>query len=131
LAIGSGGFWGLGFGNSRQKHNYLPEPIGDSIFAILAEEFGFFRIAIIILLYAAFAVVGTKLAAGAPDKFSRLAAIGITGWVILQAVVNIAAISNLFPLTGIALPFLSYGGSSLLALCFGVGVMLNISRHKA
>lgn len=130
LAIGSGGFFGLGFGDSRQKHNYLPEPIGDSIFAVLAEEFGFLRITLIILLFAAFGILATKLALRAPDKFSRLTVAGITGWIMIQAIVNIGAISNLFPLTGISLPFISYGGSSLLALCIGVGVMLNISRHK-
>lgn len=131
LAIGSGGFWGLGFGASRQKHNYLPEPIGDSIFAVLAEEFGFIRIAVIVVLFAIFGIYGMRLAKRAPDKFAQLTVIGLTSWIIFQAIINIGAISNLLPLTGIALPFISYGGSSLIAISIGIGVMLNISRNRS
>lgn len=130
LAIGSGGFWGYGFGGSRQKHNYLPEPIGDSIFAVMAEELGFIRIVIIVLLFLVFAIAGIRLAKQAPDKFGQLTAIGVTAWVVFQAFMNIGAIIGIMPLTGITLPFISYGGSSLLALCLGIGVMLNISRQR-
>ena len=130
MAIGSGGFWGLGLGASRQKHNYLPEPIGDSIFAVLAEEFGFLRIAIIVVLFAVLGIYGIRLAKRAPDKFAQLTVIGLTSWIMFQAIINIGAISNLLPLTGIALPFISYGGSSLIALSIGIGVMLNISRSQ-
>lgn len=130
LAIGSGGFWGYGFGLSRQKHNYLPEPIGDSIFAVMAEELGFLRILALVALFVVLGIAGMRIAKNAPDKFGSLTAAGITAWIVLQALVNIASISGLMPLTGITLPFISYGGSSLLALCIGVGIMLNISRQR-
>jgi cell division protein FtsW len=130
LAIGSGGFWGLGLGDSRQKHNFLPEPIGDSIFAVMAEELGFVRIAIIILLFGLFAVLGLHLASKAPDRFSHLVVVGIVAWVSLQAIINIGAVSNVLPLTGLTLPFISYGGSSMVALGVAVGVMLNISKYR-
>lgn len=129
IAIGSGGLWGYGFGASRQKHSYLPESIGDSIFAVMAEELGFVRILVVILLFAAFAVLGLRLAKRAPDRFGMLAAVGITAWVVFQALINMGAISGVLPLTGITLPFISYGGSSVLALCIAVGVLLNISRQ--
>lgn len=130
LAIGSGGWWGYGFGASRQKHNYLPEPIGDSIFAVMAEELGFFRVLLVVLLFAALAIKGLQLAKRAPDKFGQLTAIGIIGWISMQALINIGAITGLLPLTGIPLPFLSYGGSSLLALSAAIGVLLNISKQR-
>lgn len=130
LAIGSGGVWGYGFGASRQKHNFLPEPIGDSIFAVMAEELGFARIALMVVLFGVLALLGMRVARSAPDKFGLLAAVGITSWISLQALVNITAISGLLPLTGIPLPFLSYGGSSLLALSLGIGVLLNISKQR-
>ena len=131
IAIGSGGWWGYGFGASRQKHSYLPESIGDSIFAVMAEELGFVRILCIVLLFAIFAVLGLRIAKKSPDKFGMLTAVGITSWIVFQALINMGAISNLLPLTGITLPFVSYGGSSLLASCIAVGVLLNISRHAA
>lgn len=131
LAIGSGGLWGYGFGASRQKHNYLPEPIGDSIFAVIAEELGFVRILILVLLFALLVFAGLRAARSAPDKFGQLVVVGITGWISLQAFINIGAISGFLPLTGITLPFISYGGSSLLAVCAAVGVLLNISRQRS
>lgn len=131
LAIGSGGFWGYGYAASRQKHNYLPEPIGDSIFAVMAEELGFLRIVLLVGAFAALGILGIRIAKGAPDKFGQLTAIGITSWIVLQALINIGAISGLLPLTGITLPFISYGGSSMLSLCIAVGVILNISRQRA
>lgn len=130
LAIGSGGLWGYGFGLSRQKHNYLPEPIGDSIFAVMAEELGFIRIGLIVILFAALVLRGLHLAKTAPDKFGRLVAIGVVAWIGMQAFINIGAISGFLPLTGITLPFISYGGSSLLSLCMAVGVLLNISKQR-
>lgn len=129
LAIGSGGFWGIGFGQSRQKFNYLPEPIGDSIFAIMAEELGFVRILIILFLWLLLAFRGYKIAQTAPDTFGRLTAVGITSWLILQALINIGGITAVIPLTGITLPFISYGSSSLAISLGAVGVLLNISRH--
>ncbi len=130
IAIGSGGLWGYGFGASRQKHNYLPESIGDSIFAVMAEELGFIRIVLVVLLFLGFAFIGLRIARRAPDRFGQLCAVGLTAWVVFQAIVNMGAISNLLPLTGITLPFISYGGSSLLSVCIAAGVMLNISRQQ-
>lgn len=130
IAIGSAGWWGYGFGLSRQKHSYLPEPIGDSIFAVMAEELGFLKITFLIILFAAVGAVGLRVSHHAPDKFGMYAGVGITGWIVFQAVINIGAILNLLPLTGITLPFISYGGSSLLALCIAAGVLLNISRQR-
>jgi cell division protein FtsW len=130
LAIGSGGFWGYGFGASRQKHNYLPQPIGDSIFAVMAEELGFSRVIFVVLIFALLIFSSLRLAKKAPDKFGQLVTIGITGWIGVQALINIGAIIGLVPLTGVPLPFISYGGSALLAICGAVGVLLNISKQR-
>ena len=128
LAIGSGGIFGLGLGHSRQKFNYLPEPVGDSIFAIIAEEIGLIGAAAMIILFVIFAMRGLKIAKSAPDTFGKLVAAGITSWVVFQALMNIAAISGIVPLTGVTLPFISYGGTSLVFLMIGVGILLNISK---
>ncbi|MCX6797548.1 MAG: putative lipid II flippase FtsW [Candidatus Doudnabacteria bacterium] len=129
LAIGSGGFFGYGYGLSRQKYSYLPEVMGDSIFAIAAEELGFVRIIIVIILFGFFAVQGIKVAKGAPDVFGKLTAFGITAWITLQTIINIAAITKLIPLTGIPLPFFSYGSSALIINLAAVGILLNISKQ--
>ena len=128
LAIGSGGIFGLGLGHSRQKFNYLPEPVGDSIFAIIAEEIGLIGAAALVVLFVIFAMRGLKIVKNAPDTFGKLVAVGITSWVIFQALMNIAAISGIVPLTGVTLPFISYGGTSLVFLLIGVGILLNISK---
>src|SRR3989344_3310258 len=130
LAVGSGGLWGYGFGQSRQKFNFLPEPIGDSVFAITAEELGFLRVAVLLTLFCLFAVLGYGVARKAPDTFGMLLAVGITSWVVIQVVFDIGAMVNILPLTGITLPFISYGGSSIIALLIGVGILLNISRQR-
>lgn len=129
LAIGSGGMWGYGLGQSRQKYNYLPEAIGDSIFAIMAEEMGFVRISIVLILFLFFAWRGFKIARYAPDTFSKLVAVGITSWVIIQALINIGGITAIMPLTGVPLPFISYGSTAMVVMLFGVGILLNISRY--
>jgi cell division protein FtsW len=129
LAVGSGGLFGVGFGRSRQKFNYLPEAATDSIFAVISEELGFIRASLFLLVFVAFAMRGYKIAKNAPDVFSRLVAIGITTWVVAQAFINIMAILSMIPLTGVPLPFISYGGSSLVTLMFSCGILLNISRH--
>ena len=129
LAVGSGGFWGVGLGHSRQKFNYLPEPIGDSIFAVIGEELGMIGCVVLIMLFVTFAVRGIKVAKNAPDMFGRLVATGITMWIILQAFINIGANIALVPLTGIPLPFISYGGTSLIFLMSAVGILLNISKQ--
>ncbi len=128
LAIGSGGLFGLGLGHSRQKFNYLPEPVGDSIFAIICEEIGLIGAAILVLLFVVFAMRGLKIAKNAPDVFGKLVAIGITSWIIFQALTNISAITGLIPLTGVTLPFISYVGTSLVFSMTAVGILLNISK---
>jgi cell division protein FtsW len=129
LAIGSGGLWGYGLGQSRQKYNYLPEAIGDSIFAIMSEELGFVRIMIILILFLLFAFRGFKIARNAPDTFSRMVAAGITSWVIIQALINIGGITAIMPLTGVPLPFISYGSTAMVVMLLGIGILLNISRY--
>jgi len=128
LAIGSGGIFGLGLGHSRQKFNYLPEPVGDSIFAIIGEEIGLIGAMALVILFVIFAMRGLKIAKNAPDTFGKLIAVGITSWIIFQALINISAISGLIPLTGVTLPFISYGGTSIVFLMIGVGILLNISK---
>lgn len=130
LAIGSGGILGVGLGYSLQKFNYLPEPVGDSIFAIIGEELGFFGAVLLILMFVYLAVRILKIAKNAPDIFSKLMAVGIISWIIFQAFINMAAISGLVPLTGIPLPFISYGGTSLVFLMAGAGILLNISKYS-
>ena len=129
LAIGSGGFWGLGFGQSRQKYNYLPQASTDSIFAIIAEELGFARSVIVIAAFFIFAYKGFNIAMKAPDLFGRLLAAGITSWIVFQAVINIGTMLAVFPLTGVPLPFISYGGSSLIINLAAIGILLNVSRQ--
>lgn len=129
IAIGAGGVWGLGYGYGQQKIFYLPEVIGDSIFAIIAEELGFVGGAIIVFLFILLAMRGFKIAKHSSNKFAELTAFGITFWIIFQAFVNIASISGIVPMTGIPLPFISYGGTSLALSLLGMGVLLNISKY--
>jgi len=129
LGIGSGGFWGLGFGRSVQKYLYLPEPMGDSIFAVFAEEMGFVGAGGLLAFSFLFYVKGLSVARRAPDVFGKLLAAGIATGMMSQAFINMAAISGLLPLTGIPLPFISYGGTSLAITLASVGILLNISRY--
>ncbi len=129
LAIGSGGFWGRGLGQSRQKFQYLPEATGDSIFAIIAEELGFVWVLALIALFLYLLYRGLKMAKLAPDTFSRCLVIGIVFWLVLQAFINIGGMSGVLPMTGIPLPFLSYGGSALAISLAAVGILINISRQ--
>lgn len=129
LAIGSGGIVGLGLGQSRQKFNYLPEPVTDSIYAIIAEELGLIGAVAVLILFVFLAYRGYSIASHAPDAFGKLLAVGITSWVFFQAFINIAAITGIIPLTGITLPFVSYGGTSFVFLLAAMGILLNISRH--
>ena len=130
LAVGSGGFFGLGLGHSRQKFNYLPEPVGDSIFAVIGEELGLVGGIILIVLFLVFAMRGFRVAKNAPDTFGRLVATGITTWIIMQAFINIGANIALVPFTGIPLPFISYGGTSIIFLMAAVGILHNISKFS-
>ena len=127
LALGTGGFFGVGIGNSKQKFLYLPEPGTDFIFAVLGEELGFLGVFIVIILYLLFFWRGIRTAYRAPDLFGTLLAIGITSMIIIQVFINIGVVSATIPVTGITLPFISYGGSSLLVMLSGVGILLNIS----
>lgn len=128
-AIGSGGLFGLGLGKSRQKYLYLPEPQNDFIFAVLAEELGFFGCILVIFLFIVFVWRGIVIAIKAQDNFGTLIAIGITTMIGLQALINIAVVTNTMPVTGMPLPFFSYGGSAMLADLIGVGILLSVSRN--
>lgn len=129
-AIGPGGLFGLGLGQSRQKFFYLPEPQTDFIFAILAEELGFIGGSFVILLFALLLWRGIRIALGAPDLFGSFLAVGIVAMIAIQVMINIGVVTGLMPVTGITLPFLSYGGSSLTLMLMAIGVLLNISRHS-
>ncbi|PKR86968.1 stage V sporulation protein E [Heyndrickxia camelliae] len=129
-AIGPGGLFGLGLGQSRQKFFYLPEPQTDFIFAILAEELGFIGGTLVLLLFALLLWRGIRIALGAPDLYGSFLAVGIISMIAIQVMINIGVVTGLMPVTGITLPFLSYGGSSLTLMLFAVGVLLNISRYS-
>ncbi|HHU33164.1 MAG: stage V sporulation protein E [Zhaonellaceae bacterium] len=131
LALGSGGLFGVGLGASRQKLYYLPEKHTDFIYAIIGEELGFLGGMLILLLFIIFAWRGLKTALGAPDNFGSLLAAGITIMITFQAIINIGVVTGSLPVTGITLPFISYGGSSLLITMASVGVLLNISRFSS
>ena len=130
-AIGSGGMFGLGLGNSKQKYLYIPEPHNDFIFSILAEELGFFGCMLVIGLFAIFVWRGILISMRATDIFGSVIAIGITTLIAVQAVINIAVVTGTVPTTGMSLPFFSYGGTALLLLLANVGILLNISRSGA
>jgi cell division protein FtsW len=129
IAVGSGGIFGLGLGMSGQKPGFLPQSISDSIFAIMAEETGFIGSLILISLFLMFLWRGFKIGKGRENKFSQLLAIGISSWIVIQAFVNVGSMIGLLPLTGIPLPFISYGGSALVTELTGVGILLNISKN--
>ena len=127
-AIGIGGIGGVGVGKARSS-TYLPEAAGDSIFAVLGEKLGLFGTSFSIALYLLFAVFGYKIAMKSPDYFSKLLVTGITTWIVVQSFINMAAISGLVPLTGVPLPFMSYGSSGLIVSLMGAGIIANISRY--
>ena len=130
IAIGSGGVFGRGYGQSIQKVTYLPEPQGDSIFAVLGEELGFLGGVITILLYSIFALRGMRIANNSPDLFSRLLVSGIVIIIIAQSFMNIASIIGVFPLTGVPLPFMSHGGTSLMIYLTAIGIVLQVSKFQ-
>ena len=129
LALGSGGLFGLGIGQSRQKFLFLPEASTDSIFAAISEEIGFVGSFALIFLFAFFVFKSFKIASKAPDQFSKILAVGITAWIGGQMILNISSMTALTPLTGIPLPFFSYGGTSLSMILASCGILLNISRY--
>lgn len=129
-AIGSGGFFGVGLGNSRQKYGYVSEPQNDFIFTIVCEELGFFGALIVIMLFALLLWRGYKIASKCPDKFSALVVYGLTTKVALQTILNIAVVTNSMPNTGISLPFFSSGGTALMLQIFEMGIILSMSRYS-
>jgi cell division protein FtsW len=130
MAIGSGGLLGLGLGNSRMKYSYVSEPANDFIFTITCEELGFVGAFVIIALFAIFVWRGYVIALKNNDTFSRITALGITSHIAIQVLLNIAVVTNTIPNTGIALPFFSYGGTSLIILFAEMGILLSISRYS-
>ncbi len=130
LAVGSGGFWGLGIGQSRQKFQYLPEVNSDSIFAIIAEETGFLISTGLIILILLIGLRGLKIAKDTKSEFGRLLVVGIIVWLVWQSFLNIGAMVGALPLTGVPLPFVSHGGSALMSELAAVALVLNISRQK-
>ncbi len=129
LSFGVGGLFGVGLGASRQKYEYLPEAMTDSIFAIIGEELGFIGCVVLIFIFLGIIYRGLKIANSAPDRFGQLLAVGISSWLGIQFLVNLASQVALIPLTGIPLPFISYGSSSLVVALTGVGILLNISKQ--
>jgi cell division protein FtsW len=130
IALGSGGIFGRGFGQSVQKFSYLPEPQGDSIFAVLGEEFGFVGSVVIIILYILFALRGLRIANRSPDYFSGLMVSGIVILITVQSFMHIASITGVFPLTGVPLVFMSHGGTSLMIYLMSIGIVLQVSKHQ-
>jgi len=128
ITVGSGGIWGKGLGMSLQKFGFLPQPMSDSIFAIFSEETGFIGSFVLIALFLILAWRALRIAKKTFNSFNRLACSGITSWLVIQALINIGAMVAILPLTGIPLPFISYGGSGVIAELVGVGILLNISK---
>lgn len=129
-AIATGGFFGLGLGQSVQKYSYLPEPYNDFIFAIICEELGLFGAIAVMLLFAGIVIRGAKIAAEAPDTFGSLLVVGIMAQIAIQTILNIAVATSTIPNTGVALPFFSYGGTSLMVLLADMGIVLSVSRYS-
>ena len=129
IAVGSGRLFGVGLGLSQQKLGFLPQPMSDAIFAIFAEETGFIGCLIVILLFLALAFVGFRIAKNCQSPFLRLTAVGITSWIVIQTFINMGSMIGILPLTGIPMPFFSYGGSSLIAELTGIGILLNIAKN--
>lgn len=129
IAVGSGGLWGRGYGQSIQKFEYLPEPIGDSIFAVYAEEFGFIGSSLLVLLITGFVFRGLKIATQAADLFGTLIIVGLMTTIALQAFLNIGAMIGLAPVSGLPLPFISHGGTALFTLLAALGIVLNVSKY--
>jgi cell division protein FtsW len=128
IGIGSGGIFGVGFGHSTQKFGFLPEPVGDSIFAIVVEELGLIGGMVTVGLFVALCFTLTQIAMATSDPFGRLLVSGVNIWIMAQAFLNISAISGLAPLTGIPLPFISYGGTAIIMLLAGLGIVFNVAR---
>jgi cell division protein FtsW len=130
VALGSGGFSGVGFGQSKQKYQYLPEVASDSIFAIIGEEFGFIGTVVVVLAYSYLIYQGFYIAKRSEDLFGKLVAVGIGSWIGIQFLVNVAAMTKLIPLTGVPIPLISYGGSSMVFSLIGLGILGNVKKNS-
>lgn len=130
IALGSGGLFGLGLGHSRQKFEYIPEVHTDSIYAIIGEELGFLGAVTVVILFGILMVRGFKISQNCEDNFGKILALGLTVWLGIQAIINLSSMVALVPLTGVPLPFISYGGSALLANMTAIGILLNISKEN-
>lgn len=129
LAIGSGGLFGVGLGHSRQKYLYLPEVVGDSIFAVMAEELGYVVMVMVLALLLVFIMRGLQIARNAPDMFGKFIVAGVMGWIFFQTLFNVGSMLGLLPITGLPMPLVSYGGTALMVVMAAMGVIFNISRH--
>jgi len=130
VALGSGGLTGVGFGQSKQKYQYLPEVASDSIFAIIGEEFGFIGTTTVIFAYSYLIYKGFRIAKESEDLFGKLVAVGISSWMGIQFLVNVASMTKIIPLTGVPIPLISYGGSSMVFSLMGLGILANIKRNS-
>jgi cell division protein FtsW len=130
-AIASGGWWGMGLGASRAKWGYLPNQYTDYIFAVIGEELGLLGGLVVIALFAVLGFAGFRIAAQAKEPFQQLVAGGITAWIVGQALINMCAVVGLLPVTGVPLPFVSFGGSSLVFTMFGLGILGAVGRENA
>jgi cell division protein FtsW len=129
ISIGSGGISGVGYGQSTTKYKFLPEPIGDSIFAVIAEEFGFIGSIFVIAVFVLIFIRGILISKNSRDDFGKLAVVGFISIISIQTVINLGAISGLLPLTGVPLPFISYGGTALAIFLTMIGIIGNISKY--
>ena len=130
IAVGSGKMFGRGYGQSVQKFGYLPEPIGDSIFAVAAEEFGFVGSVVLIFIFLVFVFRSYKIASGAPDSFAGLMVLGISTLIVVESFANIASMLGIIPLSGKPLLFVSHGGTALIIILAAVGIIANVSKFK-
>jgi cell division protein FtsW len=130
-ALGSGGWWGVGLGGSREKWGTLPEAHTDFIYAVLGEELGILGTITVLLIFTAIAIVGLRIARGTNEAFIQIAALGIVAWIVTQALVNIGAVLGILPITGVPLPLVSYGGSSLIPTLLAMGILMAFAKHEA
>lgn len=130
-ALGSGGWWGVGLGGSREKWGTLPEAHTDFIYAVIGEELGILGTMAVLLLFVTIAIIGLRIARGTNEAFIQIAALGIITWLVVQALVNIGAVLGILPITGVPLPMVSYGGSSLIPSLVAMGVLMSFAKHEA
>jgi len=129
IALGSGGLFGVGIGQSRQRDFYLPESYGDFIFSVIGEEYGFVGAAFLLIIFSFIIIRGIQIAKHAPDPFGRYVAFGITMMIAINVLINALVNSGLMPVTGLPMPFISYGGTSMIFSAASIGILLNISKH--